>query len=54
MKALLDTHVFLWYLQGNPSLTVGIKEAIESEDNTLYFSIVSLWEISIKLSINNA
>jgi len=52
MNALLDTHIFLWYLQGNPFLSDALRDAIESEENTLYFSIISLWEIAIKLRIN--
>ena len=52
MNALLDTHIFLWYLQGNLFLSNALRDAIESEENTLYFSIISLWEIAIKLRIN--
>jgi PIN domain nuclease of toxin-antitoxin system len=47
MKALLDTHVFLWYLLGNPQLAIKAKDIIDNKEN-LYFSIISLWEIAIK------
>lgn len=50
MKALLDTHVLLWYLLGNPSLSDRAKEIINTRTN-LYFSIASLWEISIKVNV---
>ncbi|NEP13807.1 MAG: type II toxin-antitoxin system VapC family toxin [Symploca sp. SIO2C1] len=50
MKYLLDTHAFLWYLQGNPNLALKAKNIIESKEY-LYFSIVSLWEIAIKINI---
>jgi PIN domain nuclease of toxin-antitoxin system len=34
MKDLvLDTHVFLWLLEGNPKLPVTLRQAIEDETN---------------------
>jgi PIN domain nuclease of toxin-antitoxin system len=50
MKALLDTHAFLWYLLGDPNLAMKAKDIIDTKEN-LYFSIVSLWEIAIKINI---
>jgi len=50
MKYLLDTHVFLWYLLGDANLSVKAKNIINTREN-LYFSIVSLWEIAIKINI---
>jgi PIN domain nuclease of toxin-antitoxin system len=50
MKVLLDTHAFLWYLLGDPSLSLKSKQIIDTKEN-LYFSIVSLWEIAIKINI---
>ena len=50
MKFLLDTHVFLWYLLGDTRLTTQARQIIEAKTD-LYFSIVSLWEISIKLNV---
>ncbi len=50
MKALLDTHAFLWYLLGDTRLAIKAKGIIDTHNN-LYFSIVSLWEISIKINI---
>lgn len=51
MKLLLDTHIFLWLIDGNPNLSQNAKQAIEDESNTLHLSIVSLWEITIKNSL---
>jgi PIN domain nuclease of toxin-antitoxin system len=48
MKALLDTHTVLWYLQGHSSLSVQARKTIEQNTNVLYFSIASFWEIAIK------
>ena len=50
MKALLDTHAFLWYLLGDPNLGSTAKAVIDTKTD-LYFSTVSLWEISIKTNI---
>ena len=50
MKYLLDTHAFLWFLQNDDRLPVQIRTIIENNKD-IYISIVSLWEIAIKLSI---
>jgi PIN domain nuclease of toxin-antitoxin system len=50
MKFLLDTHAFLWYLLGDPNLGSKAKEAIDTKTD-LYFSIASLWEMSIKINV---
>ncbi|MEA5573009.1 type II toxin-antitoxin system VapC family toxin [Calothrix sp. UHCC 0171] len=50
MKFLLDTHAFLWYLLGDRNLSLKSKGIIDTREN-LYFSIVSLWEIAIKINI---
>jgi PIN domain nuclease of toxin-antitoxin system len=51
MKLLLDTHAFLWFIEGNQNLSLTAKNAIESPTNQRYLSIASLWEIAIKVSI---
>jgi PIN domain nuclease of toxin-antitoxin system len=51
MNLILDTHVFLWYLQDDPNLTPAIGNILESTENKLYLSIASLWEIAIKVGI---
>lgn len=50
MKYLLDTHTFLWYLLGNPNLSNRAREIVNTREN-LCFSIISLWEVSIKTNI---
>ena len=50
MDVLLDTHAFIWYIEGTRNLSDQAKEIIESSDNKLYFSIASIWEIAIKNS----
>jgi PIN domain nuclease of toxin-antitoxin system len=50
-RFLLDTHVFLWFIQGDTTLTNEVQRVITDDSNALYFSIVSLWEIIIKVNI---
>jgi PIN domain nuclease of toxin-antitoxin system len=50
MECLLDTHALLWYLLGDSNLGNKAKEAIDTKTG-LYFSIASLWEISIKINV---
>jgi PIN domain nuclease of toxin-antitoxin system len=50
MNYLLDTHVLLWYIDGNPALPVAIKTIIQGTESTKFVSIASLWEIAIKTS----
>jgi PIN domain nuclease of toxin-antitoxin system len=48
MNLLLDTHAFLWAIGGDPRLGDRAGLAFLDAQNTLYFSIVSYWEICIK------
>lgn len=49
MKILCDTHVLLWYLQGESQRFSSLTQALLlDESNALYFSTVSIWEIAIK------
>ena len=50
MNYLLDTHVFLWYIDGNKKLSSKVSSIISNLDNDIYLSKVSLWEIVIKSS----
>jgi PIN domain nuclease of toxin-antitoxin system len=51
MQFLLDTHVLIWLLEGNKNLSNVAKSTIEDDNNSLYLSVASLWEITIKLSL---
>lgn len=52
MKLLWDTHTFLWFIAGSEELSEAAKEIILRPESENFISIVSLWEISIKVSIN--
>lgn len=51
MKLLLDTHVLIWYVDGNPKLSQAATDAIRDTDNSIRISPASCWEIGIKVSI---
>lgn len=51
MNFLLDTHTLIWFLGGDKNLSNLARNAIESDGVTNYVSIVSLWEIAIKISL---
>jgi PIN domain nuclease of toxin-antitoxin system len=49
MKVLVDTHTFIWALLHDHRLTVKAKQVLRSDEYELVFSLVSLWEIAIKI-----
>ena len=51
MTFLIDTHTFLWFITGSLALSETAKELIENDNNDIFISIASLWEISIKMAI---
>jgi PIN domain nuclease of toxin-antitoxin system len=51
MKFLLDTHALIWFLNNSASLSAAARAAIEAADNHVSVSIVSLWEIAIKVKL---
>ncbi len=51
MRLLLDTNILIWLIAGSHNLSNAAQQAIEADDNSLYLSIVSLWEITIKMSL---
>ena len=48
MKILLDTHILLWALSNDTKLSEKARELIENEENEIYYSVISLWEVEIK------
>jgi PIN domain nuclease of toxin-antitoxin system len=45
VKLLLDTHVWLWSLLAPDHLTRRVARALETPDNELWLSAVSVWEL---------
>lgn len=51
MKFLLDTHVMIWLLNDPKALGSKSRKIIEDGENVLYWSAVSFWELTVKLSL---
>ncbi len=51
MRQLIDTHVFIWFVRGDETLSQTAKEAIEHPEAENFVSIVSLWEMAVKTSL---
>jgi len=51
MKLLLDTHTALWWVNEYEKLSPKAKAMLLDETHALYISIVSIWEIAIKVSL---
>ena len=51
MRVLVDTHTFLWALLKDHRLSTRAKQVLISGENELVFSLVSLWEIAVKMKI---
>lgn len=49
MRILIDTHILIWYLNGDENLAPHLRQIIEDPNNTPVISTVSLWEIAIKI-----
>ena len=51
MRLLLDTHVYLWWLDDPDILSRKAIELIENPGNTVFISAAISWEIYVKKSI---
>jgi PIN domain nuclease of toxin-antitoxin system len=51
MNLLLDTHAFLWFMEGNAKLSDAARVAIESGEGERWLSVASAWEMAIKTSL---
>lgn len=48
MKLLLDTHIILWALTDDARLSTKAKDIILSSEDEIFYSVATIWEISIK------
>ncbi|MDP3432903.1 MAG: type II toxin-antitoxin system VapC family toxin [Bacteroidota bacterium] len=52
MRILIDTQAFIWFVENDKQLPSKIKIEIEDTDNTIIISIASLWEMTIKMTLD--
>ena len=48
MRVLLDTHAFLWWVADSRKLSASAHTAVGDEDNEIFVSAASAWEIATK------
>ena len=51
MRYLLDTHTFLWFLFEPDKLSKKVSKLILDNENIIFVSLISFWEISLKFNI---
>ncbi len=51
MRLLLDTHAFLWFINGDARFSATARALVEDSANTSSISVASIWEMAIKISI---
>jgi PIN domain nuclease of toxin-antitoxin system len=51
VNLLLDTHSFIWFVEDSPSLSAQARALIEEPTNAVFFSMASVWEMAIKISL---
>jgi PIN domain nuclease of toxin-antitoxin system len=48
MNLLLDTHILIWWATDSNRLPNRCREVILNQENLVYFSSLSIWEVAIK------
>jgi len=51
MKALMDTHAFMWWDSDPGKLSPSARAACQDRANAVLLSVASAWEIQIKLQL---
>lgn len=51
MRALLDTHVLLWWFTDDARLSAAARATIADEANEIFVSAASAWEIATKVRL---
>jgi len=51
MRVLVDTHVFLWWVEGDRALPAKARAALADPDNECLLSLASAWELAIKAGL---
>ncbi len=52
MDYLLDTQAVIWFINGDERVPASVRDAVRNPGNTVSITVVNLWEIAIKRSIN--
>ena len=50
-RVLLDTHLLLWWLKGDPRLPSSLVTKLQTGQHSVLISQASLWEMAIKVNL---
>ena len=48
LRVLLDTHVYLWWLNDDANLSISARDCIADTDSIVHISAATVWEVSVK------
>lgn len=51
MRALLDTHAFIWWANADSFMSKTARDAIGDATNEIFLSSVTPWEMAIKIAL---
>jgi PIN domain nuclease of toxin-antitoxin system len=51
MNYLIDTHTFIWAISHPHKLSKPVREIITNGENSIFVSVISFWEVALKVSI---
>lgn len=51
MRALIDTHAFLWWVEGDRALPTKARKMVGDQENDCVLSLASVWELAIKSNL---
>jgi PIN domain nuclease of toxin-antitoxin system len=51
MRVIVDTHVFLWWVEGDRALPAKARAVLADRENECLLSLVSVWELAIKAGL---
>jgi len=51
MRVLIDTHVFIWWTSDYKNLSLSVYNLLRDPNTEVFLSVVSIWEMQIKLSL---
>jgi PIN domain nuclease of toxin-antitoxin system len=51
MRVLLDTRVFLWWVEGDRAVPAKARAVLADQQNECLISLVSAWELAIKTGL---
>jgi PIN domain nuclease of toxin-antitoxin system len=54
VRVLLDTQILIWVATDDPRLSPAIRTLIHDAETKVVFSVVSLWEITIKAALDRS